>query len=51
MRVSLTAAATEEGLNASLLSAPTVMEMSLARVRGMRTDRRVLGRVSCMLVI
>lgn len=48
MRVSPTAAVTVDGLNASLASAPTVMGISLARVRGRRRERRVVGMIECM---
>ena len=45
------AAVTVDGLNASLASAPTVMGMFLARVRGRRRVRMVVGRVRCIVVV
>jgi len=51
VRVSPTAAVTVDGLNASLASAPTVMGISLARVRGRRRERRVVGMIKCMFMV
>ena len=47
--MSPTAAVTTGGLNASLASAPTVMGMSFARVRGRVRARRVRVELKCMV--